>query len=551
LEVTGESLVYAGAASLLSVCAMVLPALRYAKTGIVTQKRQKHRRSAAPLWQKLGLDIIVLLVALYGLYSFNGQKEILAARVQDGASLDPLLFLSSSLFMIGCGLLAVRIVPLIVWCVYRLFRRWWSPAMYASFLQVLRSRSSQSFIMVFLIMTIALGVFNAQAARTINQNAEDNLYYTIGADMVLQERWQSTETDEDELSAATETSVIYYEPDFGRYEALQGAQAVTKVYVSDDVSLSLAKGGNLKNVRLMGIHTKEFGEVAWFKDTLSDVHWYHYLNAMAQNSRAVLVSRNFAEKHGYQLGDSITYRNGNNDSMRGVIYGFVDYFPGFQPVSYTKGSDGLYTETENYLIVAHLQQIQSSWGILPYQVWVRNKDSGAYLYDFAETVENGFSVFKDASASMIEKKNDPVLQGTNGILTVGFIVVLTLCSVGFLIFWILSIKSRSLLFGIFRAMGMSMREVFTMLINEQLFISGISIAAGALVGQLTAKLYMPLIQLAYAASDNALPLELVSLPSDQIRLFAVVGMVMLVCMFVLGALISRMKVTQALKLGED
>jgi len=96
-----------------------------------------------------------------------------------------------------------------------------------------------------------------------------------------------------------------------------------------------------------------------------------------------------------------------------------------------------------------------------------------------------------------------------------------------------------------------MREVFTMLINEQLFISGISIAAGALVGQLTAKLYMPLIQLAYAASDNALPLELVSLPSDQIRLFAVVGMVMLVCMFVLGALISRMKVTQALKLGED
>jgi len=144
-----------------------------------------------------------------------------------------------------------------------------------------------------------------------------------------------------------------------------------------------------------------------------------------------------------------------------------------------------------------------------------------------------------------------VLQGTNGILTVGFMVVLLLCSVGFLIYWILSIQSRSLLFGIFRAMGMSMREVFTMLINEQVFISGLSIAVGALVGHLTAMLYMPLIQLGYAASDNAIPLEVISSSTDQLRLLSVVGAVMLLCMMILGMLISHMKVTQALKLGED
>ena len=148
-------------------------------------------------------------------------------------------------------------------------------------------------------------------------------------------------------------------------------------------------------------------------------------------------------------------------------------------------------------------------------------------------------------------KNDPVLQGTNGILTVGFIVVLLLCTVGFLIYWILSIQSRALQFGIFRAMGMSMREVISMLLNEQLFISGLSIAVGALVGHLTARLYMPLIQLAYAASDNALPLEVVRYAADDIRLFSVVGGMILVCMIILGVLISRMKIAQALKLGED
>lgn len=549
LEITGEALLYAGAASLLSICAMTLPALRYARTGIVNAKRQKHRRAAAPLWQKLGLDVVLLLVALYGLYSFNAQKEILAARVAEGAALDPLLFLSSSLFMIGCGLLTVRLAPLLVWCVYRLLRRWWSPALYASFLQVLRTRSSQSFIMVFLIMTIALGVFNAQAARTINQNTEDNLRYSIGADAVLQESWDSTEAGGEEGGSLGE--VTFFEPDFGRFEALEGAQAITKVYVNNGVSVSAGGGASIKNVQLMGIHTKEFGQVAWFKDTLSDVHWYHYLNAMAQNSRAVLVSRNFARQYGYGLGDSITYRNKNNDSMRGVIYGFVDYFPGWKPVAYTKGSDGLYHETDQYLIVAHLQQLQSAWGVLPYQVWIKNRGSSAYLYDFARTSNRRLSVFLDAGAQLIEKKNDPILQGTNGILTVGFIVVLLLCSVGFLIFWILSIQSRSLLFGIFRAMGMTMREVLTMLVNEQLFISGLSIVVGAVVGRLSARLYMPLIQLAYAASDNALPLELVSRSADNVRLFAVVAAVMLVCMVILGVLVSRMKITQALKLGED
>ena len=551
VELNQEALIYSGIASVFSICAMVFPAARYAKTSIVGHKQRKNAKSQTPMWQKLFLDVILLAISIYGLYTFNGQKELLAMRVQEGGSLDPLLFLSSSLFMLGAGLLAVRILPLLVWLIYRLFRRFWSPALYASFLRVLRTRSSQGFIIVFLIMTIALGVFNAQAARTINQNAEDNLHYLTGADVVLQESWDNSSNYSDPLDpSAASAETVYFEPDFGRYESLEGIDSLAKVYINDTVSVGSGKG-TIKNIHFMAIHTKDFGETAWFKDGLTDVHWYHYLNAMAQNSQATLVSRNFQTKHGYKLGDSFIYRTAKGDSQRGIIYGFVDYFPGFSPVSYKKGTDGLYSETDNYLIVANLQQIQASWGVLPYQIWIKHQDNADYLYEFADKNNIYYSTFKDTSVQLTEAKNDPVLQGTNGILTVGFIVVLLLCSVGFLIYWILSIKSRSLQFGIFRAMGMSMREIFTMLINEQLFISGLSIAVGAVVGQLTARLYMPLIQLAYAASDNALPLELISHPDDNIRLFAVIGLVMLICLMILGGLISHMKIAQALKLGED
>ncbi|MBE5782326.1 MAG: FtsX-like permease family protein [Clostridiales bacterium] len=548
VEVHKEALLFAGAASLLSMAAMVIPALRYSKASIVGHKRQKNKKiTQTPMWQKLCLDFIILGVALYGLYSFSGQKDILAVRVLEGASLDPLLFLSSSLFMIGAGLLAVRVLPLVVWVLFRLFRRIWSPALYASFMRVLRTRSSQGFIMVFLIMTIALGVFNAQAARTINQNAEDNLRYAIGADLVVQEKWADNASS---VADDPNLEMEYYEPDFGRYDDLEGAQAIARVYVNKDISVSVSKG-TVKNVQLMGIHTKDFGEAAWFKDSLSDIHWYHYLNALSRNSRSVLLSRNFQTTHGYKLGDTITYRNKNGDSQMGIVYGFVDYFPGFLPVEYKQGTDGVFKETENYLIVAHLQQLQSSWGEEPYQLWIKNKDGSGYFYEFAQENGIGYTLFQDSDAKLTEKKNDPVLQGTNGILTVGFIVVLLLCSVGFLIYWILSIRSRSLQFGIFRAMGMSMREVITMLLNEQLFISALPLGVGAAVGHFTAKLYMPLIQLAYAASDYAIPLEVVSHTADYVRLFVIIGIVILLCMVVLGMLISRLKIAQALKLGED
>ncbi len=546
-QINSTVLLYGAAAALLSVLAMVLPVLRRSKTTIVSHKQgRNHRRSDRPLWQKLGLDVILLGVSLYGLYSFKGQKEALSQKVLEGASLDPLLFLSSSLFMIAAGLLALRVLPAVVWLVFTPFKKLWSPALYASFLRILRTRRSQGFIVVFLVITIALGVFNADAARTINGNKEDNLRYEIGADLVLQEKWSDNSAS---LTDNPNLDLVYNEPDYGRFLAMDGVQSCAKV-LTDSVSVSVS-GGTLKNVQLMAINTKAFGQTIWMKEGLNPYPINAYLNAISQNSRGVLVSRNAQTDFGMKLGDVISYKMSSGESIRGTICGFVDYFPSYAPVTYAKGTDGLYRETPNYLVVANLSQVQAECGVTPYEVWIKTNGSTDFIYDFAE--ENGltFTRFRDASAELVEMKNDPVLQGTNGILTVGFIVVLLLCAVGFLIYWVLSIQSRTLQFGIFRAMGLSMREILTMLLNEHLFISGLSIVTGAAVGKLTAKLYMPLIQLAYAASDNALPLQVVSRSGDMARIAIVVGVMLAVCLTVLGVLISRMKIAQALKLGED
>jgi putative ABC transport system permease protein len=177
--------------------------------------------------------------------------------------------------------------------------------------------------------------------------------------------------------------------------------------------------------------------------------------------------------------------------------------------------------------------------------------SSQVIYDLAEETETKYPKFTDAAANMLNLKNDPVFQGTNGVLTVGFIVVLILCTVGFLIYWILSIQSRALQFGIFRAMGMSLKEVIAMLINEQVFVSGLAIAVGVAVGWLASVLFIPLIQIAYSSVDQAVPVTIVSARSDTIRLMVLVGAMIIICMGILASIIRHMKIAQALKLGED
>ena len=90
-----------------------------------------------------------------------------------------------------------------------------------------------------------------------------------------------------------------------------------------------------------------------------------------------------------------------------------------------------------------------------------------------------------------------------------------------------------------------------MLINEQIFSSGISIIIGAALGVLSSNLFVPLVQIFYASTDQAVPLGIVYQAVDMVRLFSVIGIVIVICMVVLGKLISKINISQALKLGED
>ena len=185
---TKESLVYALVAVGVCLLSISIPSFKHSKVTIVNLKQSNALRKKS-WWEKLFIDILLLGVSLYGFYSFNKNMKDLSGAVMSGESLDPLLYISSSLFIVGAGMFFLRIQPYIVSLIYKLGKKWWGPASHVSFMENIKNGRKQQLIMLFLIMTISLGMYHATVARTILDNAIENTEYLDATDVIIKEVW--------------------------------------------------------------------------------------------------------------------------------------------------------------------------------------------------------------------------------------------------------------------------------------------------------------------------------------------------------------------------
>lgn len=548
ISYTWEVWLYALVTVCLSIMIMTLPALKHSKLTIVKLKQQKTMKKKS-WWEKIFLDVICVGVSLYGYYTYTHNTETLTYNVLKGESLDPLLYISSSLFIIGTGLVFLRMQPLFIRGIYEIGKKWWKPANYVSFMETIKNGRKQQFIMLFMILTISLGMFHATVARTILQNAKDNMVYLDGADIIIKEVW------EDNHSFLSQDKMIefqYYEPDYSKYATLNGVDSYTKVLMDTKAYLSL-NSNKRQEVTVMGIQTKEFGENTKMLNSVLDMPYYQYLNDLAVEADGILVSSNIKKAEEYKIGDSLAFYNEKGNKGTGRIVGFIDYWPGYEPVTTQLSEDGSVSTIDNYLIIGHLTTLQQYFGITPYQVWMSVKEGQDtdFFYQWIQDNDVRVSMYTDRLKDIKEVAEDPLLQGTNGVLTMSFIVTILLCGVGYLIYFIMSIRAREMVFGVLRACGMHKSEIFLILINEQLFSGVISVLAGIGIGKLTSVMFVPMLQSAYAAANQVLPMRLITYPIDMIRLYSVIAGVMIICLIILIILTLKLNVAKALKLGEE
>ncbi len=518
----------------------LIPAFVASKTEIVGLKQKRSQKQRFSIWERFGLDIILLATSIYGLINYKTRQQVIIATGTESGimPMDPLMFVMSTAFILGLGLLFLRAYPYIMRFVFKMGQRKWSPTVYASLINVSRSRGQDRFIMMFLIFSISIGIFNATAARTLNRNEEDKTSYAAGADLVMNFEWV-TVTD---IYGNQRVS----EPDMTSVKNVTGVEKVTKVLRMNDNMVYGQKAARLSDVPLMAIKADEFGEIAWWRDDILEHDLDYYLNILNKGSNYVILSTSLKDKLKVEVGDNINVQPEGEIRKACKVGAFVDYWP-----TYNK-SAGEGEESVD-LIIMNYNYLQNSNMVSPYEVWVKTDGETKSADIYESILENGLRLIglTDRSQNLVAAKRDAMLQSVNGTLTMGFVMTMIISAIGFLIFWILSIKGRLLQFGIIRSMGLSSKNLIRMLIWDQVFISFSAIIVGIGVGAIVSKLFVPILQVSADAADQVPPFRMMFELSDLFKILVVVLLIIVLGLVVLSTIIKKMNVNQTLKLGED
>ena len=100
-------------------------------------------------------------------------------------------------------------------------------------------------------------------------------------------------------------------------------------------------------------------------------------------------------------------------------------------------------------------------------------------------------------------------------------------------------------------MGLTSLQLKIMIICEQLLTSGVAMFMGVIIGNVTSNIFVPFFQLSFSGSSQVPPFRVVSYVSDKIKVFCFIGFTIILGICVLIYLLSKIKISNVIKLGED
>jgi putative ABC transport system permease protein len=285
--------------------------------------------------------------------------------------------------------------------------------------------------------------------------------------------------------------------------------------------------------------------VAYWRSDFASLSLGRLLNRLAVEPSGVLVSRSLVQQYGLVEGDTLEltiYSAGEPRKLAFTIVGVFDIFPTWIP-----------SEESQILLVANLENIYEQAGMqLPYSVWLRtdHRLDQAALSQTAAEVGLAYTGLQDAPARIATEQQRPERQGLFGVLSVGFSAGALLTVLGFLLYALFSFRSRFIELGVLRAVGLSAGQMIFFLAWELAFLLLVGSAAGTVLGVWASKLFIPYMQISSAAAAQYLPYQVIIAWPEIFRIYALFGLLFVVALSALGALLLRMKIFQAVKLGE-
>ena len=521
----------------------VVPTIGAARHTIISYKMDQSRLLRRPWWQRLGIDILLLALIGYFYYQIVQQGALIevegGARNIADAYNQPFVFLLPSLTIFALTLFILRFLAPILRFLAWLIQWTNSVGLLIVTRQLERSPGAYYLPLILLVCTISLGIYTASFARTIDRYLYEQQFYRVSADVSVRVYSQSPGGGFPGAGGGNDAPPAYMH--ISEFTAMPHVTSATRI--GEYTATARLTSGSVDG-RFVGVDRAELGPVLFWRPDFAPIRLGYLTNALAQQPDSVVVSSEFLEGRGLEIGDllEVDIRSGGEVYKINLqIVGALEYFPRYYP------------EEEGALFLGNLDYLFEQAQLeLAHRVIARI-EPGFNERDFIRAlIERGAAgvLLEEPITKINREQARPERQGLFGLLSIGFITSSLATMVGFLLYTIFSYRRRYVELGILRAIGLSQSSMILSVAWELGLLIVIGLALGLGIGLLVSVLYIPYMQFV-SSLEGAVPPYLVTMAWQEIaQIVALFLGTFALIMLILLVILRRMRIFQAVKLGE-
>ncbi len=571
VAISQSSLPFGTIAAVVVIIITVIPVIEASRHTIITYRLERARTMKIPFWQRMWLDVLLLIPAAYWTYMLQKQGVIdvpfLGTSGGDPLS-SPTLFLVPSLMMFAMTLFLIRLLPLLLRGLSWLLSRLPGISLVLATRQLARSPGLYTTPMLLLVLTLALATFTTTIATTLDQYTDQRARYSVGGDVRLSNTGQSTQTPIVQMPGSFSSVGAMNSSTGGDLTAaLQKAQAADTgprwlfVPVSDYLNAkdvqAATRVGNYPAIahfgvggdtigQMLGIDRGEFAKIAYWRSDFADQPLGTLMNALAMTPDGILVSENAMKDHVMRVGDTLQVKvqfPSVDVDMNFRIVGTFKLWPTWFPNVKDQGT----------LLIANLDYLfENSGGESSYDVWIRVKPghNTAAVIPEIRSIDGSPWSGTDVNSIIQSEQTRPARQGLFGMLSIGFLAAALLTVLGFLLYAIFSFRRRYIELGMLRAIGLSATQMAVSLAWEIALLLGLGLLCGTALGVFVSRLYIPFLQESASDPTHALPFVIRTNWNAIYDIYILFGVLFLAAVPMLVLFLRRIRIFQAVKLGE-
>jgi putative ABC transport system permease protein len=439
-----------------------------ALSSTVSEGRRSVVRSGKPLWQRLYLDALALVLSglIYWLTASTGFSAVVNPDSNPTLSLSIYMFFAPALLWIGATLLMLRLRGRAVAAVARVLGERGRPSGRRGFLLASASRRGVSInrglVLVGLLLAfgVSLGVFTA----TYDQQSAVDSQLTLGADV--------TATAPPGVAAKTGLATrIAHVPGVTATTALDHSYAYVGPDLQDTFGIdpaTIAKATTLRNSYFIG----SSAETA--------------LRGLQRRADGILVSKETIADYSLSLGDLLRlrvldHRSGRFRAVDFHVVGIVQEFPSAPRDSFMVANLG------------YLQSADHTGG--PNVVFAKaSGDPASVAARVANATRSDGVIVKDVRRQATATVSSITAVDLSGIsrLEEAFTIVLAAAAMWLFVSLILSERRHE--FATMAAVGASLRDIAGFLRSEAIAVLAAAIALAALLGWLLSEMLVAMLQ---------------------------------------------------------